>query len=373
MVSVAIAGLLILLWSGISKSASEMQSFYCYGSSKSPMEMSINEMVEWNGHAQTPVIFNHHEPYEVNSTSISSMDLNPIRSTSKAAANGERVLILTPLRDAAPYIQKYFDLLYKLTYPHELIDLAFLVGDCKDDTLAVLSSELNRIQSQTEEKIAFRSATIVQKDFGADVEMSVEERHSFAAQGPRRKSIGRARNYLLYSALKADHSWVYWRDVDIVDSPDKIIEDFTAHDKDVLVPNIWFHRYRDGHDIEGRFDYNSWIESDKGRRLRATLDPNTVLAEGYREYDTGRTYLATMGDWRNNKDEEIELDGIGGVNIIVKADVHRTGINFPAYAFENQAETEGFARMAKRAGYQVIGLPNYVVWHIDTDEKPGNI
>jgi len=96
-----------------------------------------------------------------------------------------------------------------------------------------------------------------------------------------------------------------------------------------------------------------------------------------------------MGDWRNNKDEEIELDGIGGVNIIVKADVHRTGmfhdpsglmgvliipgINFPAYAFENQAETEGFARMAKRAGYQVIGLPNYVVWHIDTDEKPGNI
>jgi hypothetical protein len=48
------------------------------------------------------------------------------------------------------------------------------------------------------------------------------------------------------------------------------------------------------------------------------------------------------------------------------------GINFPCYAFENQAETEGFAKMAKRAGYEVIGLPNYVVWHIDTDEKPGN-
>jgi hypothetical protein len=50
----------------------------------------------------------------------------------------------------------------------------------------------------------------------------------------------------------------------------------------------------------------------------------------------------------------------------------RTGINFPCYAFENQAETEGFAKMAKRAGYGVFGLPNYVVWHIDTDEKPGN-
>jgi len=39
------------------------------------------------------------------------------------------------------------------------------------------------------------------------------------------------------------------------------------------------------------------------------------------------------------------------------------------YAFENQAETEGFARMAKKAGYGVWGLPNYVVWHQDTDEK----
>jgi hypothetical protein len=49
-----------------------------------------------------------------------------------------------------------------------------------------------------------------------------------------------------------------------------------------------------------------------------------------------------------------------------------TGVNFPSYPFENQAETEGFAKMAKRAGYKVIGLPNYVVWHIDTEEKPGN-
>ena len=112
---------------------------------------------------------------------------------------------------------------------------------------------------------------------------------------------------------------------------------------------------------------------------------------GYKEYNTKRKYLVTLGDWRNNKDEEVELDGVGGVNILVKADVHRSGrwkriqpilkcmlitrkgVNFPCYAFENQAETEGFAKMAKRAGYQVVGLPNYVVWHIDTEEKRGNL
>lgn len=106
---------------------------------------------------------------------------------------------------------------------------------------------------------------------------------------------------------------------------------------------------------------------------KLAISLQTDSSTGYRQYDTGRTYMARMGDWRDNKDEEMELDGIGGVNILVKADVHRSGINFPSYAFENQAETEGFAKMAKRAGYQVIGLPNYVVWHIDTDEKGGNV
>lgn len=201
--------------------------------------MTINEMNEWNAHLQTPVNFNHHEPYDVNATSISMVDLNPIKSSPKAATNGERVLILTPLRDASPYLPKFFDLLSELTYPHDLIDLAFLVGDSTDDTLAVLSSELDRIQAQVEEKIAFHSAMIVQKDFGSDIQMNVGEKHSFEAQGPRRKAIARARNYLLYSALKPEHSWVYWRDVDIVDSPKKILEDFMAHDKDILVPSMF--------------------------------------------------------------------------------------------------------------------------------------
>ena len=161
-------------------------------------------------------------------------------------------------------------------------------------------------------------------------------------------------------------------------------------------------------------DYNSWQESEQGLKLAASLDKDVVLAEGmihpdegdtysqnfpliwfagYKEYQTGRRYMAKEGDWRWDKDVEWELDGIGGVNILVKADVHRSGgyifgdfqrantdlttspspgINFPCYAFENQAETEGFAKMAKRAGYGVWGLPNYIVWHIDTEEKPGN-
>ena len=219
------------------------------------MEMTPNDNARWNAHLTTPVIFNHHTPVVVNSTSIQHVDLNPIKSTPKGLANKERVLILTPLRNAADHILKYFDLISQLTYPHELIDLAFLVGDCTDDTFAILSAELDRVQRRTDH-VPFRTAVIVEKDFGVKMSQSVEERHSFSVQGQRRKALGRARNYLLSSALKPEHSWVYWRDVDIMDSPSKIIEDFIAHDRDVLVPNIWFHRYKEVNgkqrDIEGR-------------------------------------------------------------------------------------------------------------------------
>ncbi|KAL2269147.1 hypothetical protein VTJ83DRAFT_3993 [Remersonia thermophila] len=371
LVLLAIVGL-ILLWRGIKSSALGMQRFYCWGPAKSPMQMSPKEQAEWAAHLPTPVIFNKHTPLEVNSSTIQFVDLNPIKSTTKALQNKERVLLLTPLKDASRYLSKYFELLLKLTYPHDLIDLAFLISDTTDDTIAVLSAELERIQKRTD-GVAFRSATIIQKDFGFSLSQEVEDRHGFEAQAPRRKAMARARNYLLATALKPEHSWVYWRDADIVESPPRIIEDFIAHDRDILVPNIWFHRYENGKDIEGRFDYNSWIDSDQARKLAAKLDKDVILVEGYKQFKTGRTYMALMGDWREDKDKEIELDGIGGVNIIVKADVHRSGINFPCYAFENQAETEGFAKMAKRAGYGVYGLPNYVVWHIDTQEKGGNL
>lgn len=91
---------------------------------------------------------------------------------------------------------------------------------------------------------------------------------------------------------------------------------------------MWFHRYENGRDIEGRFDYNSWQESETAVKLAATLDKDTILVEGYKEFDTKRTYMAKMGDWRENQDVEIPLDGIGGVNIFVKADVHRSGTSF---------------------------------------------
>lgn len=62
----------------------------------------------------------------------------------------------------------------------------------------------------------------------------------------------------------------------------------------------------------------SMLDSENGKTC---ADGGT----GYKEYKTERTYMALMGNWRDDKDREIPLDGIGGVNILVKADVHRSG------------------------------------------------
>ena len=61
---------------------------------------------------------------------------------------------------------------------------------------------------------------------------------------------------------------------------------------------------------------------------------------------------------------EMEIDGVGGVSILAKARVFRSGVHFPAFSFEKHAETEGFGKMAKRMHYSVVGLPHYTVWHL---------
>ena len=200
------------------------------------MELSREENHIWWAHQVTPVLFNRHTPIEVDSPTVTGIDLNSVKASRDAVANKEKILILTPLRDAVHHLPKYFDIILELTYPHELIDLGFLVGDTQDETLAMLATEVERIQRG---KRAFRSVQVVSKDFGQLFnEENIEERHSFAAQGPRRKAMGKARNYLLYSTLKPDHSWIFWRDVDVVESPPSILEDFINHDKDVLVPSM---------------------------------------------------------------------------------------------------------------------------------------
>lgn len=68
-----------------------------------------------------------------------------------------------------------------------------------------------------------------------------------------------------------------------------------------------------------------------------------------------------LPDVNGNQRHVIDLDGVGGTALLVKADVHRDGAMFPPFPFYHLIETEGFAKMARRLGWKSYGLPNYYV------------
>jgi mannan polymerase II complex ANP1 subunit len=133
---------------------------------------------------------------------------------------------------------------------------------------------------------------------------------------------------------------------------------------------------------EQPYDLNSWQESETALALADTLDEDAVIVEGYAEYATWRPHLAYLRDPYGDPDMEMEIDGVGGVSILAKAKVFRSGVHFPAFSFQKHAETEGFGKvrkalesrtyehetdslqMAKRMQYSVVGLPHYVIWHL---------
>ncbi|ODQ78391.1 glycosyltransferase family 62 protein [Babjeviella inositovora NRRL Y-12698] len=275
----------------------------------------------------------------------------------------ERVLFCVPLRDAEAHLSMFFGHMRNLTYPHHLIDLAFLVSDSSDDTMGALKRNLQAVQTDKDSRLHFGEIEIFEKDFGQSIGQGFSDRHGFAAQGPRRKLMARARNWLWSVSVKPQHSWVYWRDIDVETVPPTVLEDLMHHGKDVIVPNVW-RPLPDWLGNQQPYDLNSWQESDGGLALANTLDEDAVIVEGYVEYATWRPHLAYLRDPYGDPEVEMELDGIGGVSILARAAVFRSGSHFPAFSFEKHAETEAFGKMCKRMGFSVIGLPHYVIWHI---------
>jgi mannan polymerase II complex ANP1 subunit len=96
---------------------------------------------------------------------------------------------------------------------------------------------------------------------------------------------------------------------------------------------------------EQPYDLNSWQESETALALAETLDEDAVIVEGYAEYATWRPHLAYLRDPYGDPDMEMEIDGVGGVSILAKAKVFRSGVHFPAFSFEKHAETEGFGKV----------------------------
>jgi glycosyltransferase involved in cell wall biosynthesis len=245
------------------------------------------------------------------------------------------VLILTPVKNATSFLDTYFAGLDKLTYPTSSISLGFLESDSDDGTFERIQERRGPLGCR------YASMGIWQKNFDLQIPHGFP-RWSHAFQIPRRKILAKARNQLLFRALK-DQDWVLWLDVDVIDYPPDLIERLIATGRDIVHPHCV--RYYGG----PSFDLNAWR-------------------------DHGRIH---MDDLRGGPDL-VRLDTVGGTVLLVRADVHRDGLIFPCFPYgaanpavrrpgplqiNGELETEGFGIMAMDMGYQCWGMPNFEVLH----------
>ncbi|KAJ2159172.1 hypothetical protein GGF46_003219 [Coemansia sp. RSA 552] len=272
--------------------------------------------------------------------------------------DSDSLLILTPVKNNARHLARYFALVDRLKYPRSRISLAFLVSDSTDKTQQMLIESREWYQEKAPAHLRFRRFDIYRQDFF--YALARKQRHLRDKQQERRTMMARARNYLWTRALQ-NEQWVLWIDGDLEYYPPNIVRDLMAYGKDVIVPNCLVRRrHMGGRWKHSVYDRNAWQETPKSLEMISKLKESDFLVEGYKTLRTHRRYLDKFA-----KNETIvPLDGVGGTFTLVKSHVHRSGVGFPAWLFQHQVETEGFAKLAKANGYGVYGLPYYYIRHV---------
>jgi GT2 family glycosyltransferase len=241
-----------------------------------------------------------------------------------------KVLILTPVKDAAAYLAGYFANFEALTYPPELLSLGMLESDSADGTFAALEAPVRQLARR------WRRAECWQRAFGYRLPAGLP-RWTFSVQLMRRSILARSRNHLLFRALD-DEDWVLWLDVDVVEYPADIVQRLLAIGRSIVHPNCVC--------VPGGPSFDQNARRGPGHRLLSDL---------------------------RDEGEVVELDAVGGTMLLIRADLHRDGLIFPPFPYGRasprarpdmpELETEGLACMAWDMGHRCWGLPRLEVRH----------
>ena len=251
-------------------------------------------------------------------------------------ADPATILILTPVKQAAAHLDRYFELIAQLDHPAEQISLGMLEGDSSDGTYELIEQRFERLRDR------HRRVTLVRWDAGFQFPEGVA-RWVAPLQLPRRVVLARARNRLLHASLR-DEQWVLWIDVDLVDYPRDVIAQLLAVGKEIVTPHC-------------------------------------VTRPGGPSFDWGASRHNGQVRLEHLRDQQlVRLDSLGTTMLLIKADLHREGLVFPAYLYGRRSpfardpspydphgvgevETEGLALMAKDMGYECWGMPQLEIVH----------
>jgi hypothetical protein len=249
-----------------------------------------------------------------------------------AVKDPARIVILTPVKDAARHLERYVANLKALEHPRTHLSLGLLEGDSRDDSFARLTAFLPDLQA------IFHRVGLWKRDFGFQMPEGVP-RWSPNHQLMRRSVLARSRNHLLFRALD-DEDWVLWLDVDVEEYPADIIGRLLATRRSIITPNCVTQYGGQS------FDRNAWRGPD----------------------DRHLSDLRQEGDL-------VRLDSVGGTMLLIRADLHRDGLIFPPFPYGRghskarrhhfEIETEGLGLIARDLGHQCWGMPNLEIKHYD--------
>ena len=249
------------------------------------------------------------------------------------------MLVLVPVKNAAGFLPRLFQNLETTEYPASKVSLAFLESDSNDGTYELLEKSLPQLRKK------YARVELYKQDFGYQ---TARPRWSIDEQYRRRLILAYSRNTLLFRALR-DEEWVMWVDVDVLNWPSDAFISLLDSGKDIVVP----HCIKENGET---FDLNTFKLSANA----ADLDWQRYIVDGILQPPVGygRHYL---GEFYGQ--ELVELDAVGGTMLLVRADIHRQGLVFPAYSHRHYIETEGLAQMAIDMGYSCWGMPGLEIIH----------
>ncbi len=243
------------------------------------------------------------------------------------------MLILTPVKDAEPFLPRYLELIANLDHDPKRLSIAFLESDSRDRTVELL-------KRWGQERRHGRTM-LIKHDYAFRF---TGPRWAEAIQQRRREVLARSRNRLLSHALR-DEQWVLWLDVDLVDYPPDLIARLLASGKKVIVPHCVLPNGQ-------TFDLNTFS-------LAGEVEDERYLKDGLFQppRGVGRRYLDAFSE------ELVSVDSVGGTALMVQADLHREGLIFPPFPYRGYIETEGLAMMARDMGVTCYALPQLRITH----------
>jgi glycosyltransferase involved in cell wall biosynthesis len=224
----------------------------------------------------------------------------PMAAPIAMAGNGRtaaapRVLILTPVRDGVPFLDRYVSLLERLDFDDSCLSLAWMEGDSVDGSFEALEQLQPRLARRFRRVALHRHHLHPSGAGGARLARSQGSDHSVR--------LAEIRNRLLLASLD-DEDWVLWLDLDLLDYPDDLLRQLLGASREIVT---------------------AW---------RSGSPPGAA-------------------------DQPLrDVGGKAGMPLLVRADLHRRGLNFPIVPLQDRLGTEGFLHMARAQGVRCWALPS---------------